>query len=516
MIPCPKGSYAGYGFDKKVACASCRVPGMRDIANPPCCVEGCVTQGSFVRWDIERRAAPDAKPPTRGEALAAEMPIYCAKHIPSEQYIDTVNFGKRCRGNDCAEKVTAGGEIVQGRYRNPNRVKKRGANDDRRCRDCMVKEGLDKDGWMDEANRCEEPGCNKGAVFNLPGEKVGRWCCAEGHGPPEKIDVRSPKCIACKKGVAPSQAQLGLPGKGKTHCNSCAKSDTRLVRDPNKKCPQPHCRGLATFYRRGDKERDRVACEDCMPRMVGDFVCITDYDECKSCELQTILNDGFCDSCHPEVQRAKKYEKQDACVKAILGDPLLSGVFGDTTQLGDSVRPWWHYEGRDDGRLVVTTIDRTVAALDNQQGCTRKRPDIQMVIDDAAAIIIEIDEYFHRNLTVECEISRMKEIAEEHRGRPVLFIRFNPDGFKVNGNQVMVDSDTRHQRLAKLIRLMLDQWRPEGGEGWLAQPATDLVLPEVVTLYYPHERLSEFEQAGVTGLDPSDMSPELSRRVIVP
>jgi len=42
-------------------------------------------------------------------------------------------------------------------------------------------------------------------------------------------------------------------------------------------------------------------------------------------------------------------------------------------------------------------------------------------------IILEVDEWYHRGNTPECEVERMESLHKQI-GRPVTFVRFNPDG----------------------------------------------------------------------------------------
>ena len=48
-------------------------------------------------------------------------------------------------------------------------------------------------------------------------------------------------------------------------------------------------------------------------------------------------------------------------------------------------------------------------------------------------IIVEIDEYQHENITYSCENKRIMEISQDLGHRPIIFIRFNPDEYLLNG-----------------------------------------------------------------------------------
>ena len=68
-------------------------------------------------------------------------------------------------------------------------------------------------------------------------------------------------------------------------------------------------------------------------------------------------------------------------------------------------------------------------------GCSRKRPDgfIDLI---SHVIIVEVDENQHRGYDTSCDNKRTMEIYRDVAYRPVVFIRVNPDGYKVDGKKV--------------------------------------------------------------------------------
>ena len=67
-------------------------------------------------------------------------------------------------------------------------------------------------------------------------------------------------------------------------------------------------------------------------------------------------------------------------------------------------------------------------------GSSRRRPDMLCELN-THFLIIEVDEHMHTGYG--CEDTRMLQICEDVKGKPVVFIRFNPDNYKdENGRNV--------------------------------------------------------------------------------
>jgi hypothetical protein len=69
-------------------------------------------------------------------------------------------------------------------------------------------------------------------------------------------------------------------------------------------------------------------------------------------------------------------------------------------------------------------------------------------------VAIECDEREHDRESVLCEVTRMLDVAAQHRLRsdlPLHFIRFNPDGYKVDGRAQKPRMAERHKELVLAI-----------------------------------------------------------------
>lgn len=68
-------------------------------------------------------------------------------------------------------------------------------------------------------------------------------------------------------------------------------------------------------------------------------------------------------------------------------------------------------------------------------GCSRRRPDLLLDLG-YQVVIVEIDENQHTDYDCTCENRRLMELSQDVGHRPLIFIRFNPDEYEINGKEV--------------------------------------------------------------------------------
>ncbi len=123
-----------------------------------------------------------------------------------------------------------------------------------------------------------------------------------------------------------------------------------------------------------------------------------------------------------------------------------------------------------------------------QDGCSLRRPDLLLDMG-SHVIIVEIDENKHSGYDCSCENKRLMEISQDLQHRPIVFIRFNPDGYetqsgekvkscwKLNKLGVMTVVTNKRQewddRLVTLKTLI---------QYWIDNPTEKIV--EIVELFY--------------------------------
>ena len=85
------------------------------------------------------------------------------------------------------------------------------------------------------------------------------------------------------------------------------------------------------------------------------------------------------------------------------------------------------------------TVDRIIEIFPNftwvcdkkiKDGCSKRRPDLLLDMG-SHILIVEIDENKHTDYDCSCEHKRLMELSQDNHFRPIVFIRFNPDAYKV-------------------------------------------------------------------------------------
>lgn len=115
--------------------------------------------------------------------------------------------------------------------------------------------------------------------------------------------------------------------------------------------------------------------------------------------------------------------------------------------------------------------------------CLRYRPDFFIDTKKGFVIIIEVDEFNHKDYDVNCEIVRMFNIQQAIM-MPVIFIRFNPNVYKPDGvTPRTVKRSSRNNKLRATITRVLT-FPPKFLPG----------IPEVEYLYYPDNRIQELNK----------------------
>ena len=170
------------------------------------------------------------------------------------------------------------------------------------------------------------------------------------------------------------------------------------------------------------------------------YLCTPD-SACQHCKHVLVRDKShcypYCFRCycvlHPDEPRTRRYRLKEHYVV-----DALRAHFGDS---------------------LTMTHDRRIDG-----GCTRYRPDI-LVDFGSHCLIVEIDEFRHANYT--CEQKRETDLYEDLGFCNLVFLRFNPDGYSLDGirhptpfqygsdGEMKVDEVEMEKRIEHLIQTIL-------------------------------------------------------------
>jgi len=92
-------------------------------------------------------------------------------------------------------------------------------------------------------------------------------------------------------------------------------------------------------------------------------------------------------------------------------------------------------------------------------GCSKRRPDLLLDLY-SQIIIIEVDEKQHRDISYDCscENKRVMELSQDLGHRPIIFIRFNPDGYEKDGINITSCWGLNKQGICVVKKSKKDEW----------------------------------------------------------
>jgi hypothetical protein len=253
---------------------------------------------------------------------------------------------------------------------------------------------------------CEEKECITRASFGLEVKKP-THCLV--HKTSSMYNVISKSCEICKI----HQPVYGKPGTILTHCVGCRLPG--MIRRSKTKCKSKSCGQPAIYGSKGTANH-------CEIHKKSDEI---NYVErpCSKCGLSMILDkEDICEFCNPDMFKNARLEKQTNLLNYL-----------DKNTISDKI-------------LFISTD----CILEKGQ-CGNERPDRVYELYDKI-IIVECDEHQHKDRPCSCEQTRMINISQNFGGKPVYFIRFNPDDYKTGNGKDMVDIKNRYKYITSLIK----------------------------------------------------------------
>ncbi len=238
--------------------------------------------------------------------------------------------------------------------------------------------------------------------------------------------------------------------RSKYRCKECNGSE--ICTHGKRKSLCKECGGSA--YCKHDKQKTR--CKECG----GTHLCKSPLCETRA---QNIKYEGYCLNCFihlfPDKPNSRNYKTKE---KAVVDHVL-------------------NYFSKEQYSWVK---DRTI-----NDGCSKKRPDLLLDLG-YQIIIIEIDENQHESYDCSCENKRLMELSKDVGHRPIIFIRFNPDGYfdkeekitscwGINKMGICVIKKTKEKEWLKRLNILCDNIKY-----WCdSMNKTDKTL-EIIQLFY--------------------------------
>jgi hypothetical protein len=215
-----------------------------------------------------------------------------------------------------------------------------------------------------------------------------------------------------------------------------------------------------------------VECKECK----GSSICTHNKNKkyCKLCCGSALCKNVWC-----ATKGNRKYER--FCFPCYVNDPqninkpVIRNYKTKEREVVDRIRE--SFEN------FTWIADRTV-----QDGCSKRRPDLLLDMG-SHIIIVEIDENKHSSYECSCENKRLMQLSLDLGHRPIVFLRFNPDGY-MNAEGIKMPSCWRLNKLGvmTIVKTKRHEWEDriaclkEQIQYWIENEVTKTV--EIVELFY--------------------------------
>jgi hypothetical protein len=245
---------------------------------------------------------------------------------------------------------------------------------------------------------CEFENCTTIPIFNYPDENFAIYC--NKHKLTGMVDVKNKTCENINCYIQPNYNY-----KNETRARFCNLHKLENMVDvKNKSCENKDCITIAHFNYKGMKAKF------CAVHKLKDMINITE----KKC-----IN-SWCDN---TLSRKKNFK--DYCrfcyVNMFPDQPLCQNYKTKESSVA---------------QFITTNFPNFTWNLDKkiEDGCSKRRPDIMCDLG-YQVIIVEIDENQHTDYDCSCENKRIMQLSQDLGHRPIIFIRFNPDGYTKSNNE---------------------------------------------------------------------------------
>jgi len=263
-----------------------------------------------------------------------------------------------------------------------------------------------KDNMVQLFQKCITDNCKERARYNLDGEKGSRYCSLH-----KTIDMKDNTKRICIEDNCTEEAYYNVKYNHNGIYCSLHKKDN-MCSNKNKICKYGDCLINAYF---GTKDNPK---QYCVTHKYEKIHFNYTSKTCMACNLYEVKREPFlCSYCNPD-RHSKTKEIE---VVKFLRENNIQFIHNKST-------------GYKYGRYY---------------------PDI-LINCDTHFIVVEVDEGQHKQYDKECEYIRMNNVYLA-KGLPVVFIRFNPDDFKVNNTRNKTVLKTKLKKLLKVIEEYKDK-----------------------------------------------------------
>lgn len=242
--------------------------------------------------------------------------------------------------------------------------------------------------------KCKEENCEKYPSFNYSDKKFGVYCSK--HKLENMIDVKHKRCQEKNCNKIPTFNYISKIPK------YCSEHKLENIIDlVSKRCQKENCNKYPLYN--FENKFTAIFCNEHKLKNMIDVkrkICIQEHCD-SSCNKKY---KGYCLRCFmynfPDEKISHNYKLKENHVRDFLNDNFNK-------------------------QLII--FDKVVG------GCSKRRPDAYIDLF-THIIIIECDENQHQDYS--CENKRTMELFQDFNNRPMIFIRFNPDSYILNGKKI--------------------------------------------------------------------------------
>ena len=225
------------------------------------------------------------------------------------------------------------------------------------------------------------------------------------------VDIKHPKCITCNK----ISASYGMPGLPATRC--VTHKAENMISKPRSICNMEKCKQPAIYGVRRPIH--------CAAHKTKDDINLTET-RCENCGLLDVCLEGLCINTCSTSERITFEMKHRKKVKELRILAMLKCEYGDPHE----------YNVRVSSKCGGKNSEEKEFGYDFG---THK-------------MYIEVDENQHKSYCELGEINRMKNIYMDDGGIPVIFLRYNPDNYQLNGKKQNTPQTKRENELLKWVK----------------------------------------------------------------